>query len=325
MAEEGNATKGESTEQGLPRCSSHDSRPATAMCVSCARPVCKECDRVVGYRHYCPECFPRFSPPVPYAYQYPVPYPYAVPPPPLVPMRPPEPADARERRWWMADWGLGEVLISLIIIFGLYNVLSVLLLLSTDDLVLISYISYAVFFCPLIALSTWIIVRRHGRGRKELGLQWGKPRRTLAFGGLGGLAAVPISYGAFAIIYFIFYLIAGRGPVSAESEQMQQLSGGYLALVIFTVVVLAPIFEELFFRGLFYPALRNRMGKKWAILLNGMIFGAMHFQPLFMISLVLVGITLAYIYEKTDSLFASMLTHALYNGAVILMALLLGW
>lgn len=45
-----------------PYCFRHPSTPAVAMCVSCARPVCRECARSEGYLHYCSECL--HAPPV---------------------------------------------------------------------------------------------------------------------------------------------------------------------------------------------------------------------------------------------------------------------
>jgi uncharacterized protein len=306
-----------------PSCYLHPSTPATALCVNCAKPVCRECDRRAAYRHYCPECLPASPAPAPYPYAYP----YPIPP---FGMQPPEPTDEREKRWWRADWGLAEVLVTLVIIFVLYNTLGVVLLLLNENgvfggnPVFYSYLAYALFFCPLIAFSAWFIVRRHHRGWKELGFQWGRTGRTLLVSGAGGLAALAFSYGAFFLIALIFYLIAGRSPVSAESQHIRDLGGGSVALVILVTVVLAPIFEELFFRGLLYPALRRRVGYKVAIFIDGLIFGILHFQPLFMISLILVGIVLAYIYEKTDSLFAPILTHAFYNLVVIGITFLLG-
>lgn len=311
MAEEGSDNAG--TGQGPPRCAWHPSSPATAMCVSCARPVCTSCDRFTGYRHYCPECAPYF----------PAAYPYPVPPP--VPLRPPEPSDERERRWWRADWGLLEVFVAWIVIFGLYNVVGIVLFVTVENPLFYNYLAYAFVFCPLIAASVWYILRRHGRGWKELGWQLGKPTRTLGFGALGALAALLLSYGAFFAVYFIFYLISGHAPAPGETESMQDLGSGYLALVIVVVVILAPVFEELFFRGLFYPALRNRLKPALAVVLNGAVFGVIHFQPLFMVSLILVGIVLAYLYEKTDSLVAPIVAHSLYNLAVIIVSLLAGW
>ena len=287
------------------------------MCVYCRRPVCPECDRLIGFRHYCPIC----------AAGVPAVYPYAepAPPPRRVPQQFPEPADEREKRWWRADWGLLEVFLAWLVIFGIYNIVGIVLYVATDNPLFYNYVAYAALFCPLVAASVWLIPHRHKRGREELGVRWGDPGRTFAFGGLGALAALAMSYGVFFIIYFIFYLATGRSPVSAEAERLQDLGGGYLAFIIFIVVVLAPIFEELFFRGLFYPALRRRMGPWPAIVLNGAIFGILHFQPLFVLSLVLVGIVLAYLYEKTDSLAAPMIAHSLYNLVVILISLLAGW
>jgi len=285
------------------------------MCVYCKRPVCPECARLIGYRHYCPACAPYIA----------AVYPYPVPPPaPPFPLQPPEPDDAREKRWWKADWGLLEVFVAWLVVFGLYNVVGIILFVTTDNPLFYNYLAYAVLFCPLVAASVWFIPHRHGRGRDELGLRWGDPGRTLAFGGLGALTAMAMSYGIFFLIYLIFYLATGRSPVS-EAERLQDLGSGYLVFIILIVVVLAPIFEELFFRGLFYPALRRRMGPTPAIVLNGAIFGILHLQPLFMLSLVLVGIVLAYLYEKTDSLAAPMIAHALYNLVVIIVSLLAGW
>jgi membrane protease YdiL (CAAX protease family) len=214
-------------------------------------------------------------------------------------------------------------LITLVVIFILYNVFGVVLILLNErgyfggNPLFYSYLAYAIFFCPLIALSAWLILRRHGRGLKELGLQWGRAGRTLLAGGGGGLVALASSYGAYFLIVLVFYLIAGRSPVSAESQHMREMGGGYLVLVVLVTVVLAPVFEEIFFRGLLYPALRRRTGYKVAVILDGLIFAVMHFKPLFMISLILVGIVLAFIYEKTESLFAPIITHAFYNLVVV--------
>ena len=56
--------------------------------------------------------------------------------------------------------------------------------------------------------------------------------------------------------------------------------------------------------------------------MSAIVFGVLHFEPLSMLSLIMVGAILAFLYERTDSLFAPMLAHALYNGVVILIAIL---
>ncbi len=325
--------EGEGAFPGLPRCAWHPGEPATALCVSCGRPACARCARLISGRHFCPACAPAAVPPslaanpgfgaaLPRGYggRWGAPCGGVTPEATVAP----EPAGESERRWWRADWGLGEVMATWLAIFGIYSVLGVVLMLSTDNPLFYSHLAYAIFLCPLIAISVALITRRHGRGREELGLRWGNPARTISFGGLGALAAVGMSYAAFFLVYFAFYLLAGRTPVSAESEQLRGLGGGHLALTLLVTVVLAPVFEELFFRGLFYPTLRKRVGVWGAIVLNGVIFGALHMQPIFMLSLVLVGMALAFLYEKTESLAAPMLAHSMYNLAVVLIAVLTG-
>lgn len=303
----------EEERRGHPYCAWHPQQPATALCVSCSRPVCPQCDRLWERRHYCFDCAYRLQ------QERMV---YVVQPPPSP--KPPEPQDEREKRWWRADWGLGEAFLALAVIFVPYNILGVLLLLLRKDLLFINYIAYAAFFCPLAAAATFYVARRHHRGPEELGLRWAERGRTLVAGALGSLAALALSYGAVGLIMLLFYIIAGRVP-SSGAEEVRGMGGGAVALMLVSVVVLAPVFEELYFRGLLYPALRRRMGPRMAIFINGLVFGALHFEPLFLISLVLVGVVLAYEYEKTDSLFAPMLTHAAYNLAVTLITLFAGW
>jgi CAAX protease family protein len=295
-------------------CHRHPDREATAMCVSCGRPVCKECSRFETSKHYCPDCDP-----------LPAAYPQTFGPPTPFPMGPAGPPSEREARWRKADWSIAEVVIALGAVFGIYNAvgLSIILAAGSDSARLIyGYIVYALVLCPLISLSAFIILRRSGRGWKELGIRWNKKGRTIIAGLVGGLVALFASYAIYFIVVILFQLFAGRPPGTPESQNLQNLSGPALVLAVFVTVILAPIFEETFFRGLFYPALRRRLGVPLGIILSAFVFGALHFEALSLLSLIAVGAIFAYLYERTESLFAPMITHAFYNGVVILIALL---
>jgi membrane protease YdiL (CAAX protease family) len=82
------------------------------------------------------------------------------------------------------------------------------------------------------------------------------------------------------------------------------------------VCVIAPVCEELFFRGFLFGALR-RYGLVVATLMTGLAFGAAHVAsaPLgFIVPLAALGMILCLVYERTGSLYPGMALHALNNA-----------
>lgn len=98
------------------------------------------------------------------------------------------------------------------------------------------------------------------------------------------------------------------------------LLGGWEArlLVFGLAVVLAPILEEIFFRGAFFRHLRTRLGLVGAGLFSGFIFAALHPQGWMAIpALTAMGFSFAALREWRDSLIAPMTAHAINNGVLI--------
>ncbi|NLI93466.1 MAG: CPBP family intramembrane metalloprotease [Peptococcaceae bacterium] len=86
--------------------------------------------------------------------------------------------------------------------------------------------------------------------------------------------------------------------------------------------VIVPLKEELIFRGLVYPPLRAVYGKGSGILITALFFGAMHFDLIRFFPLFLGGVVLTWLYEKTQSLWPSVIAHGIWN---ILMTILMWW
>jgi membrane protease YdiL (CAAX protease family) len=85
------------------------------------------------------------------------------------------------------------------------------------------------------------------------------------------------------------------------------------------VALLAPVVEELTFRGLGYTLLA-RFGQWTAIVLVGIAFGLAHGLVEALPPLVVFGMCLAYLRSRTGSVYPGMILHALYNGLVLLFA-----
>jgi membrane protease YdiL (CAAX protease family) len=89
-------------------------------------------------------------------------------------------------------------------------------------------------------------------------------------------------------------------------------------LIGFQMAVSAPVVEEIFFRGLLYRALRNRLSILPAALIAGFIFGAIHGMAYPLNTLpprMVFGVITCLLYERTGSLYPSMALHGLIDGA----------
>jgi uncharacterized protein len=93
---------------------------------------------------------------------------------------------------------------------------------------------------------------------------------------------------------------------------------------VFTVgAIIAPIVEEMLFRGLLYQWLRRHTGALTAILLSGAIFSVVHLYLVVLLPLFVVGVVLAAVFEWTQSLWITITLHFFQNAMAISLLFLL--
>ena len=83
---------------------------------------------------------------------------------------------------------------------------------------------------------------------------------------------------------------------------------------ILSVVVCAPVLEEILFRGLIFESCRERFGSGAAVLVSALLFGLVHGVPVQIINAFVVGLIFGYIYLRTGSLLSVILLHVVNNG-----------
>jgi len=216
-------------------------------------------------------------------------------------------------------WGLWDVVWAAIaaVVLGL-GVASVLLLIEAPTGVLVLLGAVA----PWLALGGWPLIVTAWRGngpRIDLGL-----RLTWSDAGWGALAGVAGLFlaGIAAVITQLF--VPDVTSAAAEAATQLEESAGRLSLTIFALVVMvgAPMVEELFFRGLFFGALRKRgVGAVLTIVITAVVFAGFHFEPTRFFVLLPTGILLGWVRWKTGSTGAAMVGHGLVNapGALLLL------
>jgi membrane protease YdiL (CAAX protease family) len=79
------------------------------------------------------------------------------------------------------------------------------------------------------------------------------------------------------------------------------------------VIGVAPVCEELFFRGVLFRVLRQRTSFWLAAIVDGVLFGLVHGSLVILPVLAVLGIMFCYVYERTGSLFPTIALHALNN------------
>lgn len=160
----------------------------------------------------------------------------------------------------------------------------------------------------------------------------GLRRRSLNWGSVGlrmpspqwfirslwlGLAAIPLS----ALAALLVQLLLNR-PV--ENVQLEFLAPeGFSWFAALSMLLLggfvAPFAEELFFRGVLYPWMRDRWGVLPGMVASGVIFGAVHGEISVATAAALLGILLAWVYERSGSLWPPVIIHVINNAFKILM------
>jgi membrane protease YdiL (CAAX protease family) len=93
--------------------------------------------------------------------------------------------------------------------------------------------------------------------------------------------------------------------------------------ILLIAVVLAPVLEEITFRGFFYNALRSRYSPILSIAISSAFFAGIHPQGIIGFPMLMaIGIVLATLREWRGSLIAPIIMHACTNGATLLIVLL---
>ncbi len=93
-----------------------------------------------------------------------------------------------------------------------------------------------------------------------------------------------------------------------------------ILLMIISTSIVAPIFEEVIYRGIILEQLNRRYGAIKAIIISSLLFGLMHLNLHQGINGFFLGIVLGFIYIKTNSLLLSMFLHFANNSLVIMSA-----
>jgi uncharacterized protein len=219
-------------------------------------------------------------------------------------------------------WGLGAFLLVAVV----YVVASVALAFALAGVGRLSVgaVLLAVAAPTVIAAGLAVLITRlRGNGpRTDLGLRWSWRglRLGLAFGFGGLLVTVPVT---------LFYVSIVRSPVDSAIGRVfggVRASWPWAVAVFLIVALLAPLCEEIIFRGLLWGAIDRRWGRWVALAVTTVVFALAHFEFTRAPVLVLVAIPIGLARLYSGGLLASIVAHQVNNllPAIALMLALVG-
>lgn len=158
-----------------------------------------------------------------------------------------------------------------------------------------------------------------------------RPRQAMLLGLLAALIFLPIGWGlqqasAFVITHLPHFKIEPKEQLPVHALRVSMSWGGRLTLGA-AAVLLAPVTEEVLFRGILYPAIKQFGYPRLALWITSLLFAAVHMNTVTFVPLAALALVLTALYEWTDNLLAPVMAHVLFNALNFAMLLVqqVGW
>lgn len=202
--------------------------------------------------------------------------------------------------WKPIDNWLGVIMLAVIdVALLLFASLSENGQLAQSGLLVIVQLAYLL---PVIVIFAWR--RIHW---KSLG--FGKFEWSVLGIGCGLLFA------SYVLILLHNLLLMALG-IETQGEEIAKLFASLEspAWFFFVGAILAPLVEEIFFRGFLFQGFRQKYGWVSAMLLSSGIFAVAHLDPVSLIPTFILGSLLAYLYHRSNSVWPGVILHVLVNS-----------
>jgi len=170
-----------------------------------------------------------------------------------------------------------------------------------------------------LLLVSWLFVHRPRALAGLPSLPGPHPAAAIRAGvGWGVLAWLGSTLVLIAVVWLLERI--GQPPEPEAAERAIALLDPWL--VVLAVVILAPIAEEIFFRGVVFNAWLREGGRHWAFGGSSALFAVIHLSLVSLLPIFLLGLALAWVYQRTGNLLAPIAMHATVNGISVAFALL---
>ncbi len=189
---------------------------------------------------------------------------------------------------------------------------------------IISIVNTTIMDITGIGIVFYFVLKRYRHKIKDLGLTLKNFFKNISYGILGYVSLVPVLIvGLLIVVWFVEAFKYKPSPQPVLELFLEERKIPVLVYLSIFVAVVGPVMEEIFFRGFLYNAIKKDMGIRWAIIISAGLFSLLHAHLVGFLPILILGIFLAYLYEKTGSLVSSITLHIMHNIAMVFFVFLI--
>jgi membrane protease YdiL (CAAX protease family) len=174
----------------------------------------------------------------------------------------------------------------------------------------------ALTFQGAALIFTWRLLREH---RSTWAEAFGFSNRwvhALLFGVIIACIFLPVGNALQWASYRVMENYLSAKPQEQEAVQTLRVAVSWVerATLGGVTILVAPVAEEVLFRGIIYPWIKQAGFPRLALWITSIVFAAIHSNLMIFLPLLLLALALTVLYEKTNNLLAPIIAHALFNG-----------
>ncbi len=148
-----------------------------------------------------------------------------------------------------------------------------------------------------------------------LGLSEGGLRRSLLIAIAVAIVALPIALGLNELSRVVITQVLGQADMQPTMQALEATQGPLQrAVFAFTAIILAPLIEEILFRGILYRTGQQLGFPRLALFGSSLVFAAIHASLMTLVPLTVLAIIFARLYDHTNRLIAPIVAHSLFNA-----------
>ena len=163
-----------------------------------------------------------------------------------------------------------------------------------------------------IPLGTWLFsVRKYRCKWEALGFKKFDLKKGLLLALIITVIGIGISIGYETLLQALGW--------STSSDIYMPFNANGIGIAFFAIiaVVVAPLAEETFFRGFTFQGIKKRYGYGWGLFLSALLFSLAHMSPSGLVPIFILGLMLAWLYNKTGSIWPCIIVHCVYNSIAL--------